>query len=283
MTATEQEALAAVRLEESPATGVQMTTEDVERFLDALSGKGRSAGTVVSYRNALTQLYQALPENKRIHAGTMRLWRDQLVESGYSQASVNRMMSACNQFVGFLGYRAYQVPDRLDVKTGPQPELSRNEYLRLLAAAKSLGDEKLYLLIKVFACTGLYAQSLPFVTVENVRAGRFLVDCQGVRATIRVPECLQKELLAYGERRGIQSGPLFLSRDDRPIHRSVVTDRITRLCAAAQVEEKKGNPRCLRKLYLSTRANIERNFELLIEQAMDRQLEQEQLTTGWQT
>lgn len=259
-----------------------MAAEDMERFLHTLHEKGRSPMTVGSYRNALAQLYQMLPEDKRIYAGTLRRWRDQLMESGYSESSVNRMLTVCNQFVDFLGHRECQVPDRLHIKIAPQPELSRSEYLRLLAAAKGLDDEKLYLLVKVFACTGLYAQALPAVTVENVQAGRFQVSYQGVRTTFRVPECLQRELLSYGERQHIQSGPLFLSRDGRPIHRSVVTDRITRLCAAAQVEEKKGNPRCLRKLYLSTRANIERNFELLIEQAMDRQLEEEQLITGWE-
>ena len=205
------------------------------------------------------------------------------MEGGYSESSVNRMLTVCNQFVDFLGHRECQVPDRLHIKKAPQPELSRSEYLRLLAAAKGLEDEKLYLLVKVFACTGLYAQALPTVTVENVRAGRFQVSCQGVWTTFRVPECLQSELLAYGERQGIQSGPLFLSRDGRPIHRCVVTDSITRLCAAARVDEKKGNPRCLRRLFLTTKANVEMNMAPLVEQAMDLQLEQEQLAVGWQT
>ncbi len=42
----------------------------------------------------------------------------------------------------------------------------------------------------------------------------------------------------------------------------------------------KGNPRCLRKMYETTREGIERDLALLVEQAQDRLLEEEQLTVG---
>ena len=45
--------------------------------------------------------------------------------------------------------------------------------------------------------------------------------------------------------------------------------------------EEKGNPRCLKRLYQSTRAGIEDNISLLVEQAHSRLLEQEQLEIGW--
>ena len=38
----------------------------------------------------------------------------------------------------------------------------------------------------------------------------------------------------------------------------------------------------LRKLYLSTRAGIESNITLLVEQALERQLEKEQFSVGWE-
>ena len=46
--------------------------------------------------------------------------------------------------------------------------------------------------------------------------------------------------------------------------------------------EEKGNPRCLRKMYQTTRDGIERNVALLVERAQDRLLEEEQLTVGWE-
>ena len=45
--------------------------------------------------------------------------------------------------------------------------------------------------------------------------------------------------------------------------------------------EEKCNPRCLRKLYQATQAEIDRSVRLLAEQAWDRMMEDEQLTVGW--
>jgi hypothetical protein len=45
----------------------------------------------------------------------------------------------------------------------------------------------------------------------------------------------------------------------------------------------KGNPRYLRKLYHVTRSGIERNIAMLVDQAQDRMLEEEQLSVGWGT
>ena len=45
--------------------------------------------------------------------------------------------------------------------------------------------------------------------------------------------------------------------------------------------EEKGNPRCLKKLYQTTRVGIEANFDLLVEQAMERQIDAEQEDVGW--
>ena len=64
--------------------------------------------------------------------------------------------------------------------------------------------------------------------------------------------------------------------------RTYVTISIRQLCRAARVPEEKGNPRCLKRLYQSTRAGIEANISLLVEQAHDRLLESEQSHIGWE-
>ncbi len=271
-----------VRHMERQDRGYQMTREDMARFLTELGAKGRTAETVERYRTALERLYQALPEDKRVQEGTLVQWREELLKSGYSRSSVNVICAACDNFLDFVGHREVQLGDRLSSGDRPQPELTRSEYLRLLQTAKALEDERGYLLVKVFATTGIFVQELPDVTVENIQAERFPVVHQGVRRMVRVPECLQKELLNYARRQGITKGPIFVGRSGQLLHRSRVAVLISQLCKAARVPEEKGNPRCLQKLYRNTRAVVEANVALLIEQAMDRQLEQEQLTAGWE-
>ena len=65
------------------------------------------------------------------------------------------------------------------------------------------------------------------------------------------------------------------------MHRTYVSAVIRSLCEEAKVPREKGNPKCLRKLYLSTKAGVESNIALLVEQAVERMIEQEQLEIGW--
>ena len=60
-----------------------------------------------------------------------------------------------------------------------------------------------------------------------------------------------------------------------------MTGDIQSLSGAARVAPEKCNPRCLRKLYLVTQAEIDRGVRLLAEQAYDRLLDTEQLAAGW--
>lgn len=98
---------------------------------------------------------------------------------------------------------------------------------------------------------------------------------------LRIPDGLQSELLDYAKRNGYLSGPIFLTKEGTPMSRTYVSTIIRQLCAAAKVSEEKGNPRCLKRLYQTTRAGIEDNIALLVEQAHNRLLEKEQFEIGW--
>lgn len=272
---------AEVRRAERQVPGYRMTWEDAERFLAELEARGLAAETIGRYRAAIKKLYQALPEDKTVRPGALRAWRDELRESGYSRSGVNVIFAVCDSFLDFVGHRECQLGSRLSPDDKLQPELTRSEYLRLLQTAKALEDERGYLLVKVFATMGLFVQELPEVTVENVRAERFPVEHQGIRRIARVPGCLREELLDYARRQGIASGPVFVGREGKPLHRSWVSALISQLSREAQISKEKGNPRCLQKLYRNALAAAEVNISLLVEQIMDRQLEQEQLTAGW--
>ena len=117
--------------------------------------------------------------------------------------------------------------------------------------------------------------------MEAVTEGKLTVTSSRSKQVLRIPEGLQKELLDYGKRNGYLKGPLFLTREGTPMSRTYVTTIIRQLCEAARVPGEKGNPRCLKRLYQSTRSGIEENIALLVEQAHFRLLEQEQLEIGW--
>jgi site-specific recombinase XerD len=243
--------------------------------------EGRVEGTLKWYRRGLNRLYDDLPEDKTIRHGTLERWREKLVKAGYAPSTINSYLSVNNAYLDFVGHREYQLANQLKLETELQPELSRTEYLRLLQTARTLGREKVYLLVKLFGTTGLTVQELEKVTVEAVKDGKLTVIFSRNKQVLRIPEGLQKELLDYAKRNGYLSGPIFLTKEGTPMSRTYVSTIIRQLCTAAKVPEEKGNPRCLKRLYQSTRAGIEDNIALLVEQAHSRLLEQEQLEIGW--
>ena len=265
------------------AGGRQVSRDEIERFLTDYGRLDRVEGTYYFYRRKLWKFYEDLPEDKTIRHGTLESWREKLLAEDYAPSTVNSFLSAANAFLDYIGHREYQLAGQLKEEgKPPQPELSRAEYFHLLRTAKAMGKERIYLLMKVFATVGLLVQDLQELTVEAVREGRVVCGRNRKQQILTVPKCLQKELLSFAERSGIRSGPVFLTRDGRPMHRTYISGAMKPVCEAAQLTDGRANPKGLRKLYLSTRAAVESNIALLVEQAMERQLEQEQLAVGWE-
>lgn len=265
------------------AGGRQVSRDEIERFLTDYGRLDRVEGTYYFYRRKLWKFYEDLPEDKIIRHGTLESWREKLLAEDYAPSTVNSFLSAANAFLDYIGHREYQLAGQLKEEgKPPQPELSRAEYFHLLRTAKAMGKERIYLLMKVFATVGLLVQDLQELTVEAVREGRVVCGRNRKQQILTVPKCLQKELLSFAERSGIRSGPVFLTRDGRPMHRTYISGAMKPVCEAAQLTDGRANPKGLRKLYLSTIAAVESNIALLVEQALERQLEQEQLSVGWE-
>ncbi len=259
-----------------------VTWEEVCRYLDSLAARGRRRETIQVYRPKLEAFYHFLPEDKRVAADTLELWRAALLREGYSPGTANTHVSAANGLLAYLGRRDLQLIGQLDTEGEIQPELSRTEYLRLLATARNLGRERTYLMVKVFALTGIRVSELNRVTVRAVEEGRVLTACDGRAQYVLIPACLRKELAVYLRRVGITAGPVFVTRSGRPMRRTQVSGEIRTLCRDARVDGDKSNPRCLRRLYQVTQERIRDSVQILAEQAHERMLEEEQLTVGWE-
>ena len=259
-----------------PAMPAVVTEKAVRTYLADLTDRGRSADTVRMYASRLRTLWEDLPPDKQVRRETLADWQDTLLDRGYSPGTVNTHLSAANGLLEHMGRRDLQLVGQLDVVPEVQPELTRTEYLRLLQTARTLGRERIYLMVKVFALTGIRVGELSLMTAEAVEAGRLPAEGESL-----IPGCLRQELLDYMARRGIRTGPVFVSRNGRALRRTQVTAEIQTLSRDARVEEAKCTPRCLQRLYRSTRTDVERSVRLLAEQAYERMLDTEQLAVGW--
>lgn len=166
-------------------------------------------------------------------------------------------------------------------QTGLSPGLTREEYLRLLRAARDKGQERTYLLIKLFATTGIPVQCLDQVTAQLIRDGQGELRRHKMKIRFFCPEVLRQEFLNYMANHGIYEGPVFVTRRGNTLNRSNLFRNIQVLCKPAGVAAEKCNPRCLRELYRTTCIRIQRRVEKLSAQMYEELLEEEQKAIGW--
>ena len=252
---------------------LRLTEECIASFLEELARKGRTPGTLDTYRRNIAFLYDALPEDKTLRPGTLDRWQRDLLAEGYSPRTVNTRLSVANHLVSFCGRRELQSRENLEISGERMPEITRAEYLRLLSTARQLGKERLYLLVKLFGSTDLSVGELDQLTAEALRGE---APCPA-----RLPSFLRQELLNYARRQGIASGPLFCTKKGSPLGRTAVTDSMKQLCRDARVSEEKANPRCLKRLWQATQDSVRAQLDTLVEQACNSLLETEQLSIGW--
>lgn len=259
-----------------------LTRSDINLYLQDVASRGCKQGTLENYRRSLLNFFDWLPEGKRVSREKVYEYQEYLIGK-YTSRTVNMKMTAINGILGFLDLREYQSTVKASVDdTAIQPELSRNEYLRMLSAAKAIGDERLYLIIKLFGTTGIAVQEFDKVTVEAVRSGTIVTFPNRNRLALRIPACVQSELLEYAKEKGVKSGPIFLTREGRPLGRTTLSNMVPHIARYAKVEENKCTPRCLQKLYAETWDTIKSNVNVMLQMTYDKLLEQEQVIYGWQ-
>lgn len=255
-----------------------LTLEKIENFIRSLQKKGRPKETQDSYRRTLKGLYEFLPL-KCLSISTWEDWKQEMQEQGLQIRTINNRLSVYNSYLRFIGRKSWCDNTFLPIEKKLQPELTRNEYRRLLSAARHLGKEKTYLVIKMMGGFGLTLQELPQLTVETVKIGEL---SRGGDRPVRLTEAVQTELLDYAREKGNQSGPIFQTSSGRPIDRTSIYHLINSISAAALVDPTKATPSCLCGMYRQTRKEIEEHMMVLAEQSYQRMLEDEQRTLGWE-
>ena len=213
--------------------------QSVDEYLASLARRGCSPDTVRAYRRCLARLYRFLPGDKLLRGGRSNSGAGAVADIYARTVNVN--VSAVNSYLEHIGAREFQLARPLPPPEDDQPEITRAEYLRMLGRARQDGNERAYLLTKVFACTGLTVQELPCVTARAVAEGR-VEPPGGEERAVKLPECLRRELSGYMSRHGVRDGPVFVTRSGQRMSRTAVTDCIQRLAASAHIAPARAIP-----------------------------------------
>mgnify|MGYP002920337276 CR=1 FL=1 len=165
------------------------------------------------------------------------------------------MLAALNGLFRFLGWeecrvKFLKVQRRLFRDAGR--ELVRNEYDRLLEAARAQGQERLALLMETICATGIRVSEVRYITVEAVREGRAEVSLKGKIRTILIPSKLARKLAKYARKQQTVSGEIFLTGNGRSLSRRQIWAEMKALCQRARVRPTKVFPHNLRHLFART-------------------------------
>ena len=232
-------------------------------FRDHLLREEKSVATIEKYlRDANAFIEYA--QGKRITKEVTVSYKKFLERAGYRPRSINSMLASLNSFLDFLHLQACRVKTlRIQQPTylREELELTKQEYHRLLAAAKS--KEQLSLVLRTLCATGIRVSELKHFTVEGVRCGEISVRCKSKTRSILIPRDLSKLLLCYARRRGITNGIIFSTRSGKPLDRSYIWAQMKKLCTAAKVSPSKVFPHNLRKLFARTYYNMEKDIAKL--------------------
>ena len=242
---------------------MKLSIKKIEEYADYLYQEEKSAATREKYlRDA--KAFGIYANGNEITKELVLDWKKQLIESGYAVRSINSMLASVNSLLDFLGLSNCKVKNiRTQRQTycAEDQELTKAEYLRLLAASKQ--NEQLNLVIQTICGTGIRVSELRYFTVEAIRRGEVTVDCKNKTRTIIVPGKLKNILLNYAKRQGITAGAIFVTRSGKDLNRSNIWSAMKKLCETAGVKPSKVFPHNLRKLFARTFYGIEKDIAKL--------------------
>ena len=230
---------------------LQLTEREFDQFEDYLRHDEREESTIEAYLRSLTR-FAEWADGRAVTKELAMEWKAALAEAGYRPISVNAMLAAVNKFFICMGREDCKVKYlklQRQMFRKSEKDLSKEEYQRLVQAAREKGDLRMELILETICATGIRVGELKYITVEAVRAGVAEIALKGKIRTILLPHRLCRKLQKYAKQQKIASGKLFLTQDGLPVSRQSIWTRMKALCEAAGVERSKAFPHNLRSLF----------------------------------
>lgn len=228
-----------------------ITSEHLSGYREALRAAERSVSTLESYIRYAREFAIWLDQRELTHQAAAD-WKNTLTEGLLAASTINCKIAAVNGLLSYLGRpdcRLRPVRRQRQLFRDERRELTREEYGRLVRAARDEKDERMALVMETICATGIRVSELKFITLERVRMGTARISLKGKIRIIMVPSRLRSKLLRYASRQGIRGGELFLSDSGRSLSRKQIWAHMKALSLRAGVEPSKVYPHNLRHLF----------------------------------
>lgn len=208
---------------------------ECNRFISFLNGKSVTNIARIDVINYVASLKEKLSVNKMLKV-----------------SSVNLKIAAINKFLKHLqmdDFKLKSIYVHRKVFIDDNEILTSDEVEMILNAAKKLKNKRLYWALRILFQTGMRISELEYVTVESLRKGSVDVYNKGGSRPIPIPEDLAKGALEYCAEKGITTGVVIRTRNDKRVHKTVITRGIKKLANLLDINEKKAHPHSLRHAF----------------------------------
>ncbi len=239
----------------------KITAQMISQYKAYLVEEEKGAVTVEKYIRDVSAFYRWIG-NGEITKLKILEYKAELIEK-YAPATVNSVLSSLNSFFAFNEWydcRVKALKIHKQIFASKEKELTKAEYERLLEAAKSRKNERLYLLMQTICSTGIRVSELRFVDVNSLKSGIANINCKGKLRQVFLPKELRKKLTKYAKEQKITSGPVFISKNGKPLDRSNIWSDMKKLCQIAGVSKDKVFPHNLRHLFARTYYSLQKDI-----------------------
>jgi len=227
------------------------TTEILMQFKSWMISEEKAAATVEKYTKAVAE-FLAWQGDGELTKEMAIEWKEKLVEENLSPVTVNTKIAALNRYLLFIGKYEFKIrPLKLQRKIfrSDERDLTKDEYMRLIAAAEKMGQIQIALVMETIGSTGIRVSELRYITVETAERGQAIISMKGKVRNILIPAQTRKKLLKYAQKNKITSGEIFLSKGGKSLCRKQIWAKMKIVCRAAGVEASKVFPHNLRHLF----------------------------------
>lgn len=232
---------------------IKVTDKLINQFIKYLQEQEKSQSTIVSYKRELFSL-QMFFDDSSLNKDSLLRYKT-IITKQYKPSTCNVSISAINCFLKYINRQDLFLKPLKIQKTIFEPaekELTKKDYNKLIKAALINGDERTALAIQTICATGIRVSELQSITVETLRSGQVHICNKGKNRIVFIPKALVNVLKKYVVNHNIASGPIFVTRNNKPLDRSNLWKFMKQLCSVAGVKPSKIYPHNLRHLFAKT-------------------------------
>lgn len=222
--------------------------------------------TLEHYEHVI-RLFVASTQSEEVTKEDIMIFKNKLLEK-YKPATISNYITIVNKFIKYVEiventgecdmddlrkHKSKMTVKNIKVqqKASLEEVLEPEDFKRMLRVAKKHGEMEMYLIMKIFAYTGIRVEELKKFTVEALKTNYIEVNNKGKIRNIILRQDIRKELIDYCKNRGITEGYIFPGRvPGKMLHETTIWKRLKKIAGMCRgIKKSKVHAHSFRHLF----------------------------------